>query len=153
MDRSGAAESHEDEAPWIATALRGHRPQGSHSARITDLMNPLRRLYDTHTQRFCDGFGNGPFCGRRIDGDFAIRQFPRANVSQHYVGIGERGFSASTLITHRPGHGASAPGSNAETARRVQIGNAAAAGSNFTNVDAGSPDQLAPTADESIAHR
>jgi hypothetical protein len=136
VQRPGAAEGQQGEAPRVDAALDGHHPQRAHHLGVGHAHDALRARADLEVER-----AGQPFDRRvrrvGVEGHVTGQRDVGAQMAQNEVRVGDRGLGPAAPVARRPRLGARAARTHAQGAARVAPGDRAAAGADGVDVDHG----------------
>jgi hypothetical protein len=136
VERPGAAEGQQREAPRIDAALDGHHAQRAHHLGVGHADDALGAR--AHLERELGGQAlDGGVGGTGVEVDVAGQRDVGAEVAEDEVGVGDRWLDAAAPVARGPGLGARTARPDAQGAARVAPADRAAAGADGVDVDHG----------------
>ena len=138
LHRAGPAEGHHGGVPVIEAALRCMHAKRPGHVLVDDLVDAEGRPGHVQFQRRGDVRVDGVSCRIHVEAHAPAQEEVRVQVSQHQVGVRERGRAASTPVARRAGVGTGAVWAHADGAAGIDAGDAAAARADLDHVDDGS---------------
>ena len=134
VQRPGAAEGEQREAPRVDAALDGHDPQGADHLGVGDAHDPLGALARVESQ-----LARQPLDRRvrrtGVELDVTGQRHVGAQVAEDEVGVGHRRLGAATAVARRSRVGARAARPDPQRAARVAPADGASARSDGVDVD------------------
>jgi hypothetical protein len=133
VQRAGAAEGHQREAARVVALLDRDQAQRAEHVFVDDIDYARCRFHQTDPERR-GGFFDRALRRPAIEFHLAAEQIDR-QITEHQVGVGNRGLRAAAAIGRRTGLGSRALGSDPQRAReRGHLGDRPAACANRPHI-------------------
>src|SRR5215510_2416960 len=150
MEWSCTTKSDQREIPWIQALLDCTRANSVRHIGVDNGQDASGSILKRHVQGVSQRSDHTLRC-LYIKGHGSTEEIVRIEVTQHHMGIRDRGLLAPLTISRRTRLRASTVGANAEGPAGIDMRNGAATGANGVNVDHGGHNGIAP--DPSVTRR